>query len=70
MSPDEPETEYSRWLRFQIWLAVAGILTWIAGAATENSFVAGLGTGIMASALALRILRGKRPEEGSGGDGA
>jgi hypothetical protein len=70
VSPEGPDGEYSRWLRFQVWLAAAGILTWFAGAASDSSFVAGVGTGIMASALALRILRGRRPEEGSGGDGA
>ena len=70
MSPGEPATEFSRWLRFQVWLAAAGILTWFVGAAIDSSFVAGVGTGIMASALALRVLRGRRPEAGPGGDGA
>jgi hypothetical protein len=70
VTPEDRGEEYSRWLRFQVWLAMAGMLTWLAGAATGSSFVAGLGTGIMASALALRILRGKRPGEESGGDGA
>lgn len=69
MTPESQKSEYSRWLRFQVWLASAGILTWFAGAAFDSTFVAGVGTGVMASALALRILRGGRPETGSGGDG-
>jgi hypothetical protein len=68
--PAGARNEYTRWLRFQIWLAVAGIISWLAGAATGNAFVTGFGTGIMASALALRVLRGKAPGENSDGDGA
>jgi hypothetical protein len=70
LSPDGPDTEFSRWLRFQIWLGAAGMVTWFVGAATDNAFIAGFGAGIMASALALRILRGNRPGSTSDGDGA
>jgi hypothetical protein len=64
------ERDFSYWLRFQIGLTVAGILAWLAGVAIDNSFLTGVGTGIMVSALALRFLRGRRPGEASGGDGA
>lgn len=64
------ERDFSYWLRFQIGLTVAGILAWLAGVAIDNSFLSGVGTGIMLSALALRFLRGRRPGEASGGDGA
>jgi hypothetical protein len=58
------------WLRFQIGLTVAGILVWLVGIAVESSFLSGAGTGVMVSALAIRFLRGRRPGEVSGGDGA
>ncbi len=67
---DGPADRYSHWLRVQIWLAVAGIGVWIAGAAADIPFVAGVGTGIMVIALATRFLRGRPPEPESGGDGA
>jgi hypothetical protein len=51
-------------------LAVSGMVAWMAGAGTGNSFVAGVGTGIMASALVLRFVRGRGPGGDSGGDGA
>jgi hypothetical protein len=70
VTPDDSESEFSRWLRIQIWLAVGGMVIWLAGAAIENSFVAGVGTGVMASALVLRFVRGKQPDRKSGGDGA
>jgi hypothetical protein len=61
---------YRYWLRFQIGLTIAGILAWLAGVAIDNSFLSGVGTGVMVSALAIRFLRGRRPGEASGGDGA
>ena len=64
------ERGFRYWLRFQIGLTVAGILAWLAGVAIDNSFLSGVGTGIMVSALALRFLRGRGPGEASGGDGA
>jgi hypothetical protein len=64
------DRNYRYWLRFQIGLTTAGILAWLAGVAIENSFLSGFGTGVMASALAIRFLRGRRPGEPSGGDGA
>jgi uncharacterized membrane protein YjjP (DUF1212 family) len=64
------DSSYSRWLKIQIWLAVSGMVAWLAGAGTGNSFIAGVGTGIMASALVLRFVRGKSPDGKSGGDGA
>ncbi len=70
MTFDGPESSFSRWLRIQVWLAVGGIIAWLAGAATENAFISGFGTGVMASALVLRFVRGKRPDGRSGGDGA
>jgi len=57
-------------LRFQIGLTAAGILAWLVGVAIDSSFLAGVGTGVMLSALAIRFLRGRRPGEPSDGDGA
>lgn len=62
--------EFSYWLRFQIGLTVAGILAWLVGIAIDSTFLAGFGTGVMVSALAIRFLRGKRPGELPGDDGA
>ena len=70
MTTDGPDASYSRWLRIQVWMAASGMVAWMAGAGTGNSFVAGVGTGIMASALILRFVRGKGPGGDSGGDGA
>ena len=64
------ERDFRYWLRFQIGLTVAGILVWLVGVSIDSSFLSGVGTGIMVSALALRFLRGRRPGEASGGDGA
>lgn len=69
MSSGGSDSDFSRWLRIQIWLAMVGMVVWLAGAAADNSYVAGFGTGIMASALALRFVRGKSPDRKSGGDG-
>jgi hypothetical protein len=64
------ERDFRYWLRFQIGLTVAGILVWLVGVAIDSSFLSGVGTGVMVSALAIRFLRGRRPGEPSGGDGA
>jgi len=62
--------DYRYWLRFQVGLATAGIMVWLAGVAFDNSFLSGVGMGVMVSALAIRFLRGRRPGEPTGGDGA
>ena len=64
------DRDFRYWLRFQIGLAAAGIVVWLVGVSIDNSFLSGVGTGVMASALAIRFLRGKRPGEQPGGDGA
>jgi len=64
------DRDFSYWLRFQVGLTVAGILAWLVGIAIDSSFLAGFGTGVMVSALAIRFLRGRRPGESSDGDGA
>lgn len=69
-SPGRADGDYGYWLRLQVGLAVAGIVVWVAGVAFDSPFFSGVGTGIMASALALRFLRGRRPGEQPGGDGA
>ena len=62
--------DYRYWLRFQIGLTAGGILVWLVGIGIDNSFLSGVGTGVMVSALAIRFLRGRRPGEVSDGDGA
>lgn len=64
------DRDFRYWLRFQIGLTVAGIIAWLVGVALDNSFLSGVGTGVMVSALAIRFLRGRRPGEPTGGDGA
>lgn len=45
------------WLNLQIGLGLAGGLVWFAGAAWEQDFVAGVGCGLIAAALVLRLGR-------------
>jgi len=63
------DRDYRYWLRFQVGLAVVRIIAWLAGVVLESSFLSGVGTGVMVSALAIRFLRGRRPGEPTGGDG-
>ena len=62
--------DFEYWLRFQIGLTTGGILVWLVGIGIDNSFLSGVGTGVLVSALAIRFLRGRRPGEVSDGDGA
>lgn len=60
---------FAAWLRFQLVLAAAGAGTWYVGSASEEPFVSGIGVGILLSALAVRLVRGREPGD-RGGDGA
>jgi hypothetical protein len=53
------------WLRFQLVMAVVGAVTWYAGVFFGSEFTSGLGVGVLASALALRLLRGWADREDS-----
>jgi hypothetical protein len=64
------DRDFRYWVRFQIGLTAAGVLVWLVGITIDSSFLAGAGTGVMVSALAIRFLRGRRPGERSDGDGA
>ena len=48
-----------RKLRVQLTLAGAGAAAWYAGVATGSDFLAGLGVGVLISALAARFLVGR-----------
>lgn len=50
----------SRWLSLQISFGLAGGAVWFAGALFEQEFVSGIGVGLVAAALLLRL--GRRPE--------
>ena len=51
----KPEARY--WLRFQMVMAVVGGVLWYVGVLLDSEFTSGLGVGVLASALAIRILR-------------
>ncbi len=45
------------WLRFQLAMGVVGASLWYAGVVFGSEFTSGFGVGVLASALALRLLR-------------
>jgi F0F1-type ATP synthase membrane subunit c/vacuolar-type H+-ATPase subunit K len=51
------------WLRFQLVMAAVGAGLWCAGALVGSEFTSGLGVGVLASALALRVLRRRADRE-------
>ncbi len=57
----EPGTETTAtrrwWLNIQITLGLAGGVVWFAGALWEQAFLAGVGCGLIAAALILRLGR-------------
>jgi len=57
-----PEAKY--WLRLQLVMAAVGAVTWYAGVFLGSEFTSGLGVGVLASTLALRLLRGRADAEG------
>jgi hypothetical protein len=56
-----PEGRY--WLRLQLLMAAAGGALWYVGVLLESEFTSGLGVGVLASALALRLLRHRADRE-------
>jgi len=50
------------WLNLQVALGLAGGVTWFAGAMWEQDFLSGVGCGLIAAALVLRV--GRRASEG------
>ncbi len=57
MTPSDPTASGRWWLKLQVGLASAGGLIWLAGAMFENDFASGVGLGLIAAALVLRIGR-------------
>ncbi len=59
----EPEKTATRrwWLNLQLALGVSGGAVWFAGAMWEQDFIAGVGFGLIAAALVLRL--GRRSAE-------
>lgn len=57
----KPEARY--WLRFQMVMAVTGGVLWYVGVLLDSEFTSGLGVGVLASALVLRILRRNADDE-------
>jgi hypothetical protein len=57
----KPEARY--WLRFQMVMAVVGGVLWYVGVLMDSEFTSGLGVGVLASALALRVLRRNADDE-------
>lgn len=47
------------WLRLQVGLGLGGAAVWFIGALLEQDFVAGVGCGLLAGALVLRLGRTK-----------
>ena len=56
MTSDDPGSR-RWWLSLQIGLGVTGGLTWLAGAALGQDFIAGVGCGLLVAALLLRLGR-------------
>jgi hypothetical protein len=50
-------TEGRGLLRLQLVLGGIGAIVWYAGVFLESDFASGIGVGVLASALALRLLR-------------
>jgi len=51
------------WLRFQLVMAMVGAGLWWVGVLAGSEFTSGLGVGVLASALALRLLRRRANRE-------
>lgn len=56
-------SEARYWLRLQLIMAAVGAVTWYVGVFFGSEFTSGLGVGVLASALVLRLLRGRAEEE-------
>ena len=56
-------SEARYWLRLQLIMAAVGAATWYVGVFFGSEFTSGLGVGVLASALVLRLLRGRAEEE-------
>lgn len=61
MTDPGPNDAFRWWLNLQIALGLAGGLTWFAGAMWEHDFLSGVGCGLIAAALILRV--GRRAAE-------
>jgi len=64
--PDSPPptASFRWWLNLQIALGLSGGVVWFAGAAWSHDFLAGVGCGLIAGALLLRIgRRAAEPED-------
>lgn len=51
------------WLNLQVTFGLAGGAVWLAGTFFEQDFVAGIGTGLVAAALLLRMARPRGEED-------
>lgn len=65
MTFPDPTASARWWLKLQVGLASAGGLIWLGGAMFENEFASGVGLGLIAAALVLRIGRRAADEAGS-----
>lgn len=59
--PRRPEATVRWWLNLQIALGLSGGLVWFVGAMWTHDFLSGVGCGLIAAALLLRI--GRRAAE-------
>ncbi len=50
------------WLNLQISFALAGAVIWFGGALWDQDFLAGVGCGLIAAALLLRLGRTRAPD--------
>ena len=51
------------WLRLQLVMAAVGAGLWWIGVIVDSEFASGFGVGVLASALALRVLRRRADRE-------
>jgi len=51
------------WLRLQLVMAAVGAGLWWIGVIVDSEFTSGFGVGVLASALALRVLRRRADRE-------
>ncbi len=58
----DPTAATKWWLKMQIGLGIGGGAVWFLGTLVEQNFIAGLGFGLIASALILRIGRAAADE--------
>jgi len=58
----DPTKATAWWLKLQIGLGLGGGAVWFLGTLFEQDFVAGLGCGLIASALILRVGRAAADE--------